>query len=140
MKLYVQGTRRKYGDFNLDELSEGDRIGLMRKAGGDLHFFINGSDQGVAATRVPPDMWGVADLYGMVVKVTLVDSDRGGGRYTRHRGREEHNNQARKTYRAQAAAAAASVNSRVSRVVFPPYTLHTFEWQIGSRAKTYQVN
>ena len=109
----TKGTRRKYGDFNLDELSEGDRIGLMRKTGGDLHFFINGSDQGVAATRVPPDMWGVVDLYGMVVKVTLVDSDQ--GRHLRHRGREEHNNQARKTYRAQVAAA---VTSRVSQPFF----------------------
>ena len=99
----------------MDELSEGDRIGLMRKTGGDLHFFINGSDQGVAATRVPPDMWGVVDLYGMVVKVTLVDSDQ--GRHLRHRGREEHNNQARKTYRAQVAAAATAtaVTSRVSQ-------------------------
>merc|ERR1719295_752512 len=70
-----KGTRRKYGDFNLDELSEGDRIGLMRKTGGDLHFFINGLDQGVAATRVPAQMWGVVDLYGMVVKVTIVDRD-----------------------------------------------------------------
>ena len=102
----------------MDELSEGDRIGLMRKTGGDLHFFINGSNQGVAATRVPPDMWGVVDLYGMVVKVTLVDSDQ--GRHLRHRGREEHNNQARKTYRAQVAAAATAtaVTSRVSQPFF----------------------
>ena len=104
----------------MDELSEGDRIGLMRKTGGDLHFFINGSDQGVAATRVPPDMWGVVDLYGMVVKVTLVDSDQ--GRHLRHRGREEHNNQARKTYRAQVAAAATAtaVTSRVSQPFILP--------------------
>ena len=76
-----KGTRRKYGDFNLDELSEGDRIGLMRKANGNLHFYINGLDQGVAATRVPTQMWGVVDLYGMTVKVTIVDRDE----------REEHN-------------------------------------------------
>ncbi len=65
-----RGTRREYGQFNLDELSEGDRIGMVRKGGGgNLHFYINGLDQGVAATRVPQHMWGVVDLYGMTVKV-----------------------------------------------------------------------
>ena len=70
-----KGTRREYGDFNLDELSEGDRIGMMRKTNGNLHFYINGLDQGVAATRIQPHMWGVVDLYGMTVKVTIVDRD-----------------------------------------------------------------
>ena len=47
----------------------------MRKANGNLHFYINGLDQGVAATRVGNQMWGVVDLYGMTVKVTIVDRD-----------------------------------------------------------------
>ncbi len=59
----------------MDELSEGDRIGMIRKGNGNLHFYINGLDQGVAATRVPNQMWGVVDLYGMTVKVTIVDRD-----------------------------------------------------------------
>ncbi|XP_067005004.1 neuralized-like protein 4 [Anabrus simplex] len=70
-----KGTRREYGEFNLDELREGDRIGMMRKANGNLHYFINGLDQGVAATKVPACVWGVVDLYGMTVKVTIVDRD-----------------------------------------------------------------
>jgi len=70
-----KGTRREYGQFNLDELAEGDRIGMMRKANGNLHYFINGLDQGVAASRVPLQVWGVVDLYGMTVKVTIVDRD-----------------------------------------------------------------
>ena len=64
-----RGTRREYGEFNLDELKEGDRIGMVRKPSGNLHFYINGLDQGVAATKVPQQMWGVVDLYGMTVKV-----------------------------------------------------------------------
>ena len=44
---------------------------MMRKANGNLHFYINGLDQGVAATRVGNQMWGVVDLYGMTVKVTI---------------------------------------------------------------------
>ena len=51
-------------------LQEGDRIGLMRKSSGDLHFYVNGLDQGVAATRVPVQIWGAVDVYGMTVRVS----------------------------------------------------------------------
>lgn len=47
---------------------------MMRKSNGNLHYFINGLDQGVAA-KVPNTIWGVIDLYGMTVKVTIVDRD-----------------------------------------------------------------
>ncbi|MGH0183321.1 UNVERIFIED_CONTAM: hypothetical protein FKN15_011752 [Acipenser sinensis] len=67
-----KGTRREYCEFSLDELQEGDHIGLMRKVGGALHFCINGIDQGIAATQTPPTVYGVVDLYGMAVKVTIV--------------------------------------------------------------------
>ncbi|XP_066158319.1 neuralized-like protein 4 isoform X2 [Euwallacea fornicatus] len=70
-----KGTRREYGDFNLDELSEGDRVGMMRKLDGNLHYFINGLDQGIAAQRVPSTVWGVIDLYGMTIKVSIVERD-----------------------------------------------------------------
>ncbi len=52
---------------------EGDRIALVRKSSGALHYFINGIDQGVAASRTPQLVWGVVDLYGMAVKVTILD-------------------------------------------------------------------
>lgn len=68
-----KGTRRQYGEFNLDELREGDRVGMVRKANGNLHYYINGRDQGIAALRVPQILWGVIDLYGMTIKVTIVD-------------------------------------------------------------------
>ncbi|XP_029436283.1 neuralized-like protein 4 isoform X1 [Rhinatrema bivittatum] len=67
-----KGTRREYCEFSLDELQEGDHIGLTRKPSGALHFYINGIDQGVAATQTPPVVYGVVDLYGMAVKVTIV--------------------------------------------------------------------
>uniref|UniRef100_A0A673G6T7 Neuralized-like protein 4 n=1 Tax=Sinocyclocheilus rhinocerous TaxID=307959 RepID=A0A673G6T7_9TELE len=67
-----KGTRREYCEFSLDELQEGDHIGLMRKATGALHFYINGIDQGVAANQTPGVVYGVVDLYGMAVKVTIV--------------------------------------------------------------------
>lgn len=52
---------------------EGDRIALVRKSNGALHYYINGIDQGVAAARTPQLVWGVVDLYGMAVKVTILD-------------------------------------------------------------------
>ncbi|XP_066581043.1 neuralized-like protein 4 [Prorops nasuta] len=69
-----KGTQREYGEFNLDELREGDRVGMIRRSNGNLHYLINGLDQGVAA-KVPSSVWGVIDLYGMTVKVTIVDRD-----------------------------------------------------------------
>ncbi|QQP38923.1 Uncharacterized protein FKW44_019641, partial [Caligus rogercresseyi] len=71
-----KGTKRGYGSFNLDELKEGDRIGMIRKKNGALHFYINGEDQGVASAKVPSPIWGVVDLYGLTVKVTIVDDER----------------------------------------------------------------
>lgn len=49
-------------------------MGMVRQTNGDLHYFINGLDQGIAA-KVPAGVWGVIDLYGMTVKVTIVDRD-----------------------------------------------------------------
>nr|XP_033337395.1 neuralized-like protein 4 [Megalopta genalis] len=69
-----KGTCREYGQFNLDELMEGDRVGMVRGSNGNLHYIINGLDQGIAA-KVPTGVWGVIDLYGMTVKVTIVDRD-----------------------------------------------------------------
>uniref|UniRef100_A0A4W5JQU5 Neuralized-like protein 4 n=1 Tax=Hucho hucho TaxID=62062 RepID=A0A4W5JQU5_9TELE len=68
-----KGTRREYCEFSLDELQEGDHIGLMHKASGALHFYINGIDQGKSDTPgTPAVVYGVVDLYGMAVKVTIV--------------------------------------------------------------------
>ena len=53
---------------------EGDRVGMIRRNNGNLHYLINGLDQGVAA-KVPTGVWGVVELYGMTVKVTIVDRD-----------------------------------------------------------------
>jgi len=48
---------------------------LVRKSSGALHYFINSIDQGVATTRTPQPIWGVVDLYGMAVQVTVIDVD-----------------------------------------------------------------
>jgi neuralized-like protein 4 len=44
----------------------------MRKSSGALHFYVNGTDQGVAASNAPEVVWGVADITLNAVKVTIV--------------------------------------------------------------------
>ena len=39
-----------------------------------MHFFVNGVDQGPAATNVPGDVYGVIDLYGQAAQATIVDN------------------------------------------------------------------
>jgi neuralized-like protein 4 len=52
----------QYGQ-NLDRLQVGDRVGVVRKDDGSLHFFVNGVDQGVAATNVPEKVYGKFFIY-----------------------------------------------------------------------------
>jgi len=78
---------------NLDTLTCGSRVGMIRKSDGSLHYFVNGEDQGVAAIDVPPsnghlicsrvlilhlpdsfsltDVFAVIDLYGQCAQVTI---------------------------------------------------------------------
>ncbi len=55
-----------YGSVNLDELREGDRVGLRLSYDGELTFFVNGRWQGVAASGVHLkgyDVYPVIDHY-----------------------------------------------------------------------------
>ena len=38
---------------NLDKLRVGDRVAVVRKESGTLHFFVNSEDQGPAANNIP---------------------------------------------------------------------------------------
>jgi len=44
----------------------------MRLSDGTLHFYVNGTDQGVAATGVPELVNGVIDLYGQASRASIV--------------------------------------------------------------------
>lgn len=69
-----QTTSEQYG-VDLDQLGEGDRVGVMRTLQGELHFFVNGEDQGsVPYSRIPTPIWAVVDLYGKCVQVTITDT------------------------------------------------------------------
>lgn len=65
--------RNNYG-CDLDSLTTGSRIGMMRSATGDLHYYINGVDQGVACTGLPPgNREGTSETRGAPRGETLDD-------------------------------------------------------------------
>ena len=67
-------TERMYGPTNLENLREGDRLGLRVSHDGVLTFFVNGKSQGVAAQAVYQegyDLYAVADVYGRCTAVRL---------------------------------------------------------------------
>lgn len=60
---------------DLDQLAEGDRVGIQRSSRGDLHLWVNGQDCGAAASGLPPKLWAVVDLYGKCTQVTVVSCE-----------------------------------------------------------------
>lgn len=55
--------RSGYG-IDLDTIDVNSRIGMMRTSEGDLHYFVNGQDQGVACSGIPPSkMCMILDLH-----------------------------------------------------------------------------
>ena len=54
-------TIRNGYPLDLDNVSQGCRIGMMRCSDGTLHYYYNGSDQGVACGNIPP---GTVILFG----------------------------------------------------------------------------
>ena len=63
---YSGPTERMYSSTNLENLREGDRLGLRVSHNGVLTFFVNGKSQGVAAQGVYQegyDLYPVVDIY-----------------------------------------------------------------------------
>ena len=58
-------------DINLLALKVGDTVGLLRQGSGALHFFLNGVHMVKLPCTVPEGVYGLVDLYGQCVKVTL---------------------------------------------------------------------
>lgn len=68
--LHHNGQEKRV-DFNLESLKAGQTVGCCVNREGELRYFINGMDQGVAWTGLPTDrpMWGFADIYGLARKI-----------------------------------------------------------------------
>lgn len=64
----------EYGQ-DLDQLCEGDRVGVLRITDGTLHLYVNGVDQGSAAAGIPSCVWAVVDMYGKCAQVTIVEDN-----------------------------------------------------------------
>lgn len=63
-----------YGQ-NLEDLIEGDRVGVVCKRNGDIHFFVNGVDLGVAVSNLFGEIYAIVDLYGKCAAVSIVGND-----------------------------------------------------------------
>lgn len=59
---------------SLDWLRVGDKIGMKRTHEGNLKFYINGEDMGVAASDVPEMIYAVIELFGSTVAVNITSS------------------------------------------------------------------
>ncbi|XP_046401655.1 neuralized-like protein 4 [Ischnura elegans] len=72
--VYTNGAEstKNYGR-NFNELKVGDRVGVMVNKLGTLHFYVNGEDQGPAASNLPSTVHGVFELYYNAIKGTIVD-------------------------------------------------------------------
>ena len=71
---YSGPTVKKYGSTNLENLREGDCLGLRVSHDGVLTFFVNGKSQGVAAQGVYQDgydLYSVVDVYGQCKAVRI---------------------------------------------------------------------
>ena len=70
---YSGPTERMYSSTNLENLREGDRLGLRMSHDGVLTF-VNGKSQGVAAQGVYQegyDLYAVVDVYGQCEAVRI---------------------------------------------------------------------
>ncbi|XP_071444930.1 neuralized-like protein 4 [Hetaerina americana] len=72
--VYINGAEKVKGyGTNFNELKVGDRVGVSVNNLGTLHFFVNGVDQGPAASNIPEVVYGVFELYYNAAKGTIVD-------------------------------------------------------------------
>ena len=64
----------EYGYVNLNDLHEGDYVGLRLSQDGVLEFFVNGESQGVAAKNIytrSSDVYAIVDHYGQCVATVI---------------------------------------------------------------------
>eukprot|EP00731_Ephydatia_muelleri_P022384 Em0014g975a len=58
-------------EINFHDLNVGDTVGLLYTNSGTLHLFINGAHVVTLPCTVPVGVYGLVDLYGQCVKVSL---------------------------------------------------------------------
>ena len=72
--LVTPGERSDYGYVDLDDLCEGDCVGLHLSQDGVLEFTVNGESQGIAAKNIytrDTDVYAVVDHYGSCITTVI---------------------------------------------------------------------
>lgn len=59
---------------SLDWLRVGDKIGLKRTHEGNLKFYLNSEDMGVAASNLPEMVYAIIELFGSTVAVNITSN------------------------------------------------------------------
>ena len=78
--IVTPSEKSEYGYVNLDDLREGDCVGLRLSQNGVLEFFVNGESQGIAAKNIyirSSDVYAVVDHYGKCVATVITKAGEG---------------------------------------------------------------
>lgn len=62
----------------MDVLNEGDRVGIMRTAQGELVFSVNDETKGIATVGIGKPVWAVVSLYGKCTQVSIHSNEQSG--------------------------------------------------------------
>lgn len=65
--------KTRYGA-HLENLRNNSTVGLLIDEDCCLHLYINGVDQGIAATDLPATVYAVVDLYGQCEQISIISS------------------------------------------------------------------
>eukprot|EP00731_Ephydatia_muelleri_P022394 Em0014g985a len=73
LALYAEGQEvdQLPDEINFHDLKVGDTVGLLYTNSGTLHLFMNGAHVVTLPCTVPVGVYGLVDLYGQCVKVSL---------------------------------------------------------------------
>jgi len=78
--LYVDSQRQTHSlisdQSSLDDLKEGDTLGVRLTGNGDMEIFVNGISEGIAAREIPlpseeNKVWAVIDMYGACQQISV---------------------------------------------------------------------
>ncbi|XP_077867352.1 uncharacterized protein LOC144356525 [Saccoglossus kowalevskii] len=59
---------------NLDDLKQGDKVGIVRFANSALHYYYNGEDQGIAFRNIPKGVYPLVAVTGKCLQVSVVET------------------------------------------------------------------
>ena len=65
------GGEKRIVDYDLDSLQVGQTIGCVVNKKGELHYCVDGKDQGVGWEGMPRDrpLWGFVNIYGLARRI-----------------------------------------------------------------------